>query len=1019
MADLSDDQSLPSAGDVTEGMDDTGFSEAERAEILNEIESLVSDTRAAAPLDKEFLRPRRSGVWFPILINLFAASAIAAGIYFISQYFQVREENIAVESRSFFSAEAQIIEELLRESEQRLAQKDQEIGQIENQLAQLDLEKQNLEANLEGQVQAREAELRAELQAELDAERQRLADEGQSEDEISARLEQIEAARQQEYAAAIDAFRDEAAAELQQREAELAALESQLEQTLTASQEERLRLADEVEQAAEREAQLREELGAEIEALEEAEQQALAQISELQQLREEESLLADRVLGSFAVIVQDIQEGLSEEALSGLDSLERLLQDETASSGDRERQRRTELSLATTLRGLVQEVDVLRDNIAVRDLTTSADETTELERQRATELIQTAADVVQLAEVARNEGRYSEARSLYQQALATIPSLEVVYPGILELESRRRQTVLQSALLEAQNLLSVGSTEAAVTRYLEAVREIAADAEDPLLEIAAGIQDATSQNQDELLAVQASIESEYRDDLSARDGQISTLNQQLLASRNSVADRESTIASLQEERDALQEQIDSRQASLQDRSGELAAAEAQIVELEDEIASLTTDLQSEQARTTGLQSNLETQRSLVAELEASEAELQEQIRNQQTEISILDSDIGELESEAADLNSQISDLTAQVADLRTQIAERPEIVTEISSDEPSADVQAELDRLTRELELASERLTEQETEITKLQGELDTAEADLQTTTGELQTAKATIRSASTAGDELQTELTVAQETIASLNERIDQLEGQRDSATGDTAGLEAEIEELEQEVADLSDLQDRVNDLTRRYNTARTAATSLYESENYGGARTRLLSPFITGIATELVPGFVNSLNLITDAIVAGAESATTEETRTVAYQSVAGLADLVQRNIDSPQDSAAVESYLTRFPELAAVADEIFEIVELATRDISAPEIEYKLLGSVSRVTGNLIVVERLVALPTEVGDVIEIRRTPQLGQEIPIAKATVLEVTERRVLVSVGEIYQISEEPDNGDLVYVAQD
>lgn len=65
-----------------------------------------------------------------------------------------------------------------------------------------------------------------------------------------------------------------------------------------------------------------------------------------------------------------------------------------------------------------------------------------------------------------------------------------------------------------------------------------------------------------------------------------------------------------------------------------------------------------------------------------------------------------------------------------------------------------------------------------------------------------------------------------------------------------------------------------------------------------------------------------------------------------------------------------------------------------------------------------ERLVALPTEVGDVIEIRRTPELGQEIPIATATVLEVTERRVLVSVGEIYQISDEPDNGDLVYVAQ-
>ena len=238
MADLSEDQNLPSAGDVSVVFDDTDLPEAEREEILKEIETLVSESQTAKFVDDEFLRPRRSGVVFPVVINLIAAVAIAGGIYFISEYFRIREDSIALESRTYFSAEAQLIEEILRENEQRLAQKDQEIGQIQSQLAQLDAEKENLEANLQSQVAAREAELRAQLDAELNAERARLAELGQSDETIAARLQEIEVARQQEFTAQLDSFRAEAQAELDQLEAELSARESQLEQPLQASQEE-------------------------------------------------------------------------------------------------------------------------------------------------------------------------------------------------------------------------------------------------------------------------------------------------------------------------------------------------------------------------------------------------------------------------------------------------------------------------------------------------------------------------------------------------------------------------------------------------------------------------------------------------------------------------------------------------------------------------------------------------------------------------------------------------------------
>jgi hypothetical protein len=65
----------------------------------------------------------------------------------------------------------------------------------------------------------------------------------------------------------------------------------------------------------------------------------------------------------------------------------------------------------------------------------------------------------------------------------------------------------------------------------------------------------------------------------------------------------------------------------------------------------------------------------------------------------------------------------------------------------------------------------------------------------------------------------------------------------------------------------------------------------------------------------------------------------------------------------------------------------------------------------------VERLVALQPEVADTIEIRRAPTLGQEIPIASGTILEVTDRRVVVSIDEIYELDQPPATRDLAYIA--
>ncbi|MFW5826283.1 MAG: hypothetical protein ACOCVO_01860 [bacterium] len=1025
---MGDSRNLPPAGDVSVVTDDLAINEDEREEIEHEIDTLVNESGRESSLPPEYLRPRRSGFGLPVLIWVLAGAAFAAGFTFISTYFQVREESIALESRDYFTTEAQLIEEILRESAQRLAAKDEEIGEIQDRLVRLDAEKANLEENLEAEVAEREAELRAALEAELQAERERLAEAGQSEEEIEARLQEIETDREAEVAAQIDAFRAQAREEVDELQAQLETQEAQLQQTLEASREERERLAEE---AAQREAELRAEFTEEIEELEEAERAALGRIEELQELREEEQLLTDRVLGSFAVIVEDIEEGLTEEALDGLASLERLLLGEGVGSGDRRQRRETELALVSTLRGLVREVDVLRQNIAVRDLTTTEEETEQIEQERAVQLIETAAETVELAEAAREEGRFSEARSLYQQALATIPSLEKVYPGILDLESTRREVALRSAIGEAQSLLAAGSNQQAVNRYLEAMRTIAADEDDPLLDVASGVDAALAETREDLLSAQDELRETLDEQISSRDEQIASLTRNLNAARNTVATTEAAIRTLRDELAATEDQLATQRRLATQRASELASLRRELDGAEDEVASLQTSLAAARSRSTSLEASLESAQERADELETDVDRLEEQLANARSASSEAETRVASLEN-ALEQEREVSDeLESEVASLEQELAERPERAAD-PSDVPAA-TQEELDRLNgtiaereAQVEQLSASLEESEQALADARARLEQASstganrdervAELE---ARLEEARTELSEGRAATDGLEADLEEASAQIASLEERVASLQESRSATSVEAEQLQQEVDALRSRVAELEALEADIESLAADYERALAVAQRRVESGAYALARTALVGPFASEEAGRYFPGFPATLETAHEGVVAEAEEEARATIRGETIDSVIDLATEVQQNIGAPRESIAVQSYVRREPELRGVADELFEIVELSARAISAPEVEYRLLGSVSRVTGNLVVVERLVTIDAEVGDTAEIRRTPSLGQEVPIGTATILEIAERRVVVSVDEIYEIDTQPAARDLVYLAQE
>ncbi|MFP4376147.1 MAG: hypothetical protein ACLFP4_03800 [Spirochaetales bacterium] len=889
--------------------------EAERAEIESELEEMMArESRAVPPaaMDRRFLQPRRSGITLPVLTWV-AAIVLGAGGYIGMQYlFEQREATITLESRTFFGAESELITQILRESERRLAEKDSEIDEIQDQLVLLSAEQAQLAENLETQVAERERALRAELEAELAAEQARLAEAGLGASEIEARLDELEAEGAGAIESQVAELEEAAQAQIEAVQEQLAEQQEQLEASLAQSRAERERLAEEAAErateAAEREQELRAQLDEEIAELEEAEQIALARISNLQAEREAEGLFTDQVLGSFAVIASDIEQGFTDRAIEGLNSLEELLLSQESVEQEERDRRRTELALASTMRGLVQEVAVLRQNIALRNLTETDEETSALEQERAAELIETAADVVVLAERAREEGRFSEARALYQQALATIPSLELVYPGILDLEATRRQVTLESALSRGQQLLAEGSPQAAVATYATGLGAIAANNDDPLVDVAAGVTEALSQTQAQLIGTLDEVQQELQANVAQRETQVAQLRRDLRASETRATALVQENETLEQDLSRLEAEREELASGASSQTEELASLRRAIAAAEDQISELSTALESAQARNASLEESLA----------------------------------------GAQANRGGGDAA-----------------TSLDADGDSAtltDVRAERDALRAQLEEANAELSGLEAQI-------------------------------------------------AALREN-------RDVSTTEAADLEQEVARLSAQVARLEQAETQLARLEERYESATTRADAQIAASQFAAARGTLMGVLSSQDARALFPGYAARLNQLHADIVEDAEQEAQRDARTRALDDVEEFTNEVQRNITQPRVAPAVQSYLRRAPDLRDIADEIFETVELSARALEAAEAEYLLLGSVARVTGNLIVVERLVRTPTEVGDRIEIRRTPELGQEVPIAAGVVLEVAQDRIVVSIDDIYELDRGPALRDIVYVAQ-
>ncbi|HRZ89060.1 MAG TPA: hypothetical protein P5117_06195, partial [Spirochaetia bacterium] len=185
--------------------DSAGISKEDQQDILVHIDRVAQSSRILAGPDTWKVKPRKRGFAAPLLVNVLAVLVLAGGLYGLWKFFGAESSSQTVSVAAISTAEGKLLQEIRREAEGRILEKDREITAIQEKMAALDREKSQLLSSVQDRVQAKETELRAELAAELEKERQRLTAAGLTPATIEERLKAFE----QEKSAALKRELDE------------------------------------------------------------------------------------------------------------------------------------------------------------------------------------------------------------------------------------------------------------------------------------------------------------------------------------------------------------------------------------------------------------------------------------------------------------------------------------------------------------------------------------------------------------------------------------------------------------------------------------------------------------------------------------------------------------------------------------------------------------------------------------------------------------------------------------------
>jgi hypothetical protein len=443
---------------------DSGISREDQKEILSEIEKVATQSRISVTPEVFALKAAKRGILFPIMVIVGSIAALAIGLGVFYFFFQRGQTQISREDNATITAEGKLIAEVKKESEAKLQEKNQQIGQIQTKLAEIDKQRLDLQTNMDAKIKDRETQLRDQMAAQLDAEKVRLQKQGLSDQDIQRKLSDLSAQQQTAFAKQLDTFRAQAEAERTKSEATLKSLQSQFNTDLAKANTERQQvLAD----SRQREADLQTQLAQKTTELQSAQAQTQAQqaqtqaqLQSLASQKQQEDLVTQQLVGLYSVAQADIAAKNYAKALASLQAIGSYVNSPDIMALPGLAKRRTvDLFIVDSLSTLVQD-EIAKAKVDTSSLVNAANQIADVRSK------------VSDADGFLAAGKLSDAEKLYGQALAAIPEIAKSY-AYFTAKARdaeaARQDALHAGLARAEAAFDAGRYDEMLAAYKDAL----------------------------------------------------------------------------------------------------------------------------------------------------------------------------------------------------------------------------------------------------------------------------------------------------------------------------------------------------------------------------------------------------------------------------------------------------------------------------------------------------------------------------------------------------------------------
>jgi len=448
----------------------SGISPEDRIEITAQIDELTRKNRIDLTPERLVLQPLKKGFLFPLAVNVLALLVTGGALWGLSAMFSERDARYSQTGAALASAEGKLIQELKKDSESRLSEKDKEINDFQARLAAMEKEQSKLQAGFEERLTNRETELRSLMETELRKERERLVKEGLSKELIEERLKKFEEERLVSIKKELLDFKSQLDAERTAAEANYAKLRDEFKNNISSLNADRKRIQDESKK---REDALRSSLEAKTLELENQTQalasqaaqataglqQAQAELGRLTEQRNKAAAAEDQIIGLYLSVRAALQDNRYEDAAKSASSLQSyLMEPGLAEIPALQKRRPADLFASDTLSRLAR-TELERANI---------DNTLLLDQA---ELVSSIRSLTSRAGQALAGGNGDQADELYTQALSVVPEVMEAYSyfaGKTAAAGLVGREQAASALLRAETAASGADYLLAAAAYGEA-----------------------------------------------------------------------------------------------------------------------------------------------------------------------------------------------------------------------------------------------------------------------------------------------------------------------------------------------------------------------------------------------------------------------------------------------------------------------------------------------------------------------------------------------------------------------